>query len=198
MRNKIPPDAFDYYRSLGAERTYSAVARQYGVSLRGVTKRAVNEDWQGRLQRIETEARRKRDDQAIEDVAAVDERHLKLSRAIQARALVALRTMPLHSGMSAVRALDVAIKIERAILGRGKDVDGPARAGHASLAEAAGLVPSEVVQAMLAAGRAAMEARDAGTSPRTPAPTAAPPMAPIAVPIAQLAVSQSLAWPGAN
>jgi hypothetical protein len=118
MRNRIPPDAFEYYHGLGPGRTYAAVAAHYGVSLRGVTKCAVKQDWRGRLARIEADARRKQDEKATEDVAAVDERHLKMSRAIQARALEALKTMPIHSGMSAVRALDVAIKIERAILGR--------------------------------------------------------------------------------
>jgi len=168
VRHKIPPESFDYYNELGPSRTYTAVARRFGVSLRGVTKRAIREGWQERLRRIEEGLRRKQDERAVEDASAVDERHLKMSRAIQARALEALRSMPISSGMAAVRALDVSIKIERAILGRGKD-SAPSVGTHAALTEAAGAVPAEVVQAMLEAGRRAMVDRaDGGPTSRGP------------------------------
>ena len=46
---KIPPDAFDFYFSLGPPRSYQAVANKYGVTKRAVTNLAGREDWQRRL-----------------------------------------------------------------------------------------------------------------------------------------------------
>ena len=170
MRNKIPADAFEYYRTLGPARTYAAVATHYGVSVRGVTKRAVKEDWQGRLARIEADARRKQDDKAVEDVAAVDDKHLRMARAIQARALETLKNSPLGNGASAVKALDVAIKIERTILGRtGKDT-APAMS-HAAIVELSNKIPKHIVDMALAA----MAEADAAKAP-------APVIPPVLVP----------------
>jgi len=45
MARKIPADAFDYYASLGPDRSYRAVAERYGVSKRAVTKHAAAEGW---------------------------------------------------------------------------------------------------------------------------------------------------------
>src|SRR5262249_23248859 len=117
MRNRIPPDAFEYYLGLGPRRGYAAVAQHFGVSVRGVTKRALKEGWQARLARIEEDARRKADEQAAETLQAVNGRHLKMLRAIQAKAVQALQAMPLDSALAAVRALDLSIKQERLILG---------------------------------------------------------------------------------
>ena len=49
MSGKLPDDCFAYYVSLGAERSYHAVARHYGVTKRTVARRAAEEDWQGKL-----------------------------------------------------------------------------------------------------------------------------------------------------
>ena len=117
MRRRIPADAFAYYQGLGPGRTYAAVAKHFRVSVRGVTKRALKEGWQARLSQIEEQARRKADEKAADSLAAVNDRHLKTLRLIQAKALQALQGMSLGSAIDAVRALDLSIKHERVILG---------------------------------------------------------------------------------
>jgi len=55
-KRKIPHDAFDFYFSLGPERSYQRVASRYEVTKRAVTKLAARERWQERLERVEAEA----------------------------------------------------------------------------------------------------------------------------------------------
>ena len=124
MRNRIPPEAFEHYRALGPGRSYAAVAAHYGVSVRGVTKRALKENWQGRLATIEREAQRKQDERAVEDLQAVNERHLKTARAVLARGLEALRSLPLTTAVTAVRAIESAVKLERLVLGADRRPEG--------------------------------------------------------------------------
>jgi len=114
---KIPPEAFEYYVSLGLQRSHKAVADRYGASKRAVSKRAATEKWAERLVKIERTARERVDTKMTETLEAVNARHLQTLRLIQAKALQALQVMPLDSGMDAVRALDTAIRQERVILG---------------------------------------------------------------------------------
>lgn len=53
---------------------------------------------------------------AEEELAAVDERHLREARLLQAKALEALRRMPLRTAAQAVAALDRGIRLERLVL----------------------------------------------------------------------------------
>jgi hypothetical protein len=115
--NRVPTDAYQHYVSLGPQRTYEALARHYGVSKRAITKRASREQWQERLSKVEAQARDRFDEKLAETLEAVNGRHLKTLRLVQAKAIEALRSMPLQSAMSAIRALDMAIKQERVILG---------------------------------------------------------------------------------
>jgi len=114
---RIPPDAFEYYVSLGTGRSYDAVARRFGVSKRAITKRAATDRWRERLAQIEATARERTEEKLAETLEAVNGRHLKTLRVIQAKALQALQSMALDSAMDAVRALDLAIRNERVILG---------------------------------------------------------------------------------
>jgi hypothetical protein len=118
---KIPPDAFEYYVSLGLQRSYQAVADRYCVSKRAITKKAAAEQWKERLLKIERAARERVDGKMTESLEAVNARHLQMVRFIQGKALAALKAMPLTSGMDAARALDAAIKQERVILGEPGD-----------------------------------------------------------------------------
>ena len=118
---KIPPEAFEYYVSLGLQRSYQAVADRYGASKRAVTKRAAAEKWAERLIKIERTARERIDSRMTETLEAVNARHLQTLRAIQAKALNTLQVMSLDSCMDAVRALDTAIRQERVILGEPGD-----------------------------------------------------------------------------
>jgi hypothetical protein len=114
---KLPVDAFEFYVSLGLQRSYQAVADRYGCSKRAVTKKAAAEKWADRLIKIERAARERIDSRMTETLEAVNARHLQTLRMIQAKALQALQMMPLDSGMDAVRALDTSIRQERVILG---------------------------------------------------------------------------------
>lgn len=117
MARKIPKDAFDVYMSLGPGRSYKAVADHFGVSKRAVTNRATKEKWQERATEIETKARQGAEQRLVETLEDMNTRHLKSLRVVQARAVEALRGMPLQSAMEAVRALDLSIRQERLIRG---------------------------------------------------------------------------------
>ena len=115
-RRKIPDDAFDFYVGLGAKRSYAAVADHFGVSKKAVTRCATRESWQERLGKIEVMAQEKADAAVAEDYSVVKERHLRIIKAIQHRALMGLQRMPLSTAMQCVRALDLSMKAEQAIL----------------------------------------------------------------------------------
>ncbi len=115
--SKIPPDAFDFYVALGPDRSYQRVADHYDVSKRGVAKHAGRESWPSRLDRIEREVRERSEEKLVESLEKMRTRHLATVRAIQARALAGIKEHPLASGMEAVKAAELAIKLERLIAG---------------------------------------------------------------------------------
>lgn len=120
---KLPGEAFSFYVSLGPERSYQAVAREYGVTKRTVVRRAQQEDWQRRIKKIESEARARVDKKAVESLEEVAERHMKILRAIQSKAIQALQSLEIASAMDAVRALDLTVKAERLVRGDPQDRD---------------------------------------------------------------------------
>ena len=121
MARKLPADAFSYYAGLGPERSYQSVAEHYGVSKQAVTKLAVRESWQQRLEDIERKARGNVDQRVAESLEVMNERHLKTLQVIQRKALETLKTMPLATAMEAVRALDMSIVKERLVRGEPSD-----------------------------------------------------------------------------
>jgi hypothetical protein len=114
---RLPDDAFTQYVALGPERSYDALAKRLHVGKRSITRLAAREHWQERLAKIEEQARARLDDKLTDTLQEINARHLKIVRAIQAKALSALQSIALDSGMDAVRALDIAIKHERLIFG---------------------------------------------------------------------------------
>ncbi|MEM7517345.1 MAG: hypothetical protein AAF368_10535 [Planctomycetota bacterium] len=123
MSKKLPIEAFAFYAGLGPDRSYSDVAREFGVSKRTLIRRAKSEDWLARIEKIEAEARLKMDKKAVESIEEMGERHLKILRAIQGKALATLQRMELGSAMDAVRSLDLAVKSERLLRGDGSERD---------------------------------------------------------------------------
>jgi hypothetical protein len=121
MKHKLPPDAFDFYLSLGLSRSYAAVGRHFDVTKVAVTNRATKEGWQKRVQEIEAKARAASDEKAVESLEAINTRHLKSARVIQMKALDALRTMTLDTAMNAVKALHMGVRQERLVLGEPTD-----------------------------------------------------------------------------
>ena len=121
VNRKIPTDAFEFYFSLGTDRSYESVAENFGVTKRAVSKRATKEQWLRRIAERERRAREATDQKAVESLEQMNSRHLRSLRAVQGKALDALRTMPLTSAMDAVRALDLSIKQERLVRGEPTD-----------------------------------------------------------------------------
>ena len=117
MPGRLPPDSLAYYFSLGTERSYQAVADHFGVSKTAVANRATEENWQARVEHMERKAQESVEAKVLESVEEMNVRHLRIVKAIQSRALEALKSMPLNSAMAAVKALDLAIKQERLIRG---------------------------------------------------------------------------------
>ena len=114
---KIPLTAFDLYVSLGPERSYDRVAQHYGATKRAVTKHAVRERWAERLAEVERKAREETDKNAVAVLREMDERHLRIAKALQGKALEALRSMPIERSADVIRALEVGVKQERLIHG---------------------------------------------------------------------------------
>lgn len=121
MSSRIPPEAFQFYLGLGPDRSYQRVADQFGVSKRAVTKLAMRERWQERVEDLERKAREGAEQKALESLEAMNLRHLKSLKVVQGKALEALRSMPLATAMEAVRALDLSIRQERLIRGEPSD-----------------------------------------------------------------------------
>ncbi len=117
MNKRIPPDAFDFYASIGTERTHARVAEEYGVTVRAVSKCASREKWTERLEKIEAESRERADKRLGETLDDIRVRHLKTLRVMNARAVEALKQYPLSSAMEAMKAAEVVIKLERLIAG---------------------------------------------------------------------------------
>lgn len=121
MARRLPDDAFGFYVGLGSARSYAAVADRYGVAKKTVTRAAVAQRWQERLADAEAKARENTQKRIVETLEDVNDRHLKMLRAVQTRALEALRTMPLRTAADAVRALHDSIKTERVVIGEPGD-----------------------------------------------------------------------------
>lgn len=102
---------------LGTNRSYQALAQVLGVTKRAVTKCAAREKWSERLTKIEQSARERSDLRLTETMEQMRDRHMATLKAMHARALSALVQYPLTNGMDAMRAAEMAIKLERLVAG---------------------------------------------------------------------------------
>jgi hypothetical protein len=136
-------DAFAYYASLGADRSYAAVADHYRVSKTAVTKAAKREKWMDRLRAIEDAARQQSDLELAESMAEMRTRHLKTLRAVHQRALEGLRDHRLSTCAEAVRAIEVSVKLEREIAGDPAGTTAEADAERSRREEDEFLAPSD-------------------------------------------------------
>lgn len=117
MNRKIPSDAFETYFALGPDRSYQTVAEKYGVTKKAVTAAAKRERWQERLQERERRSQEQVEQQAVESMTAMKQRHLKLMEAIEGKAVQTLRNMPIETAYQAVRALIASVEQQRVIRG---------------------------------------------------------------------------------
>jgi hypothetical protein len=117
VSKRIPELAFEYYAGLGPGRSYDAVAIHFNASKRGIAKLAQREDWQGRLERAEHEARERSQAKVIESLEEMNDRHLKMAMIVQQRAIEALRSAAMEDPVKAAQALVRAIQLERMLRG---------------------------------------------------------------------------------
>ena len=117
MKAKLPLESFDFYVALGPTRSYEKVAEHYQTTKRTVTRHAKKERWAERLVEVERKAREESDKNAVAVLQEMQERHLKIAKALQGKALEALRSMQLDRGADVIRALEVGVKQERLIHG---------------------------------------------------------------------------------
>ncbi len=122
-QGKLPGDAFPFYAGLGAGRSHAQVAKHFGVALKTVDRTAKRERWQERLIEFEKKAREASEKKALETIEQLTERHLKVLKVLQGKALEALRNLSIDKPADVIRALEVTIRQERAI--RGIQDDGP-------------------------------------------------------------------------
>ena len=121
MTGKIPGDAFEVYVAMGDGRSHAKLAAKYGCCKQAVTKRAIRDNWRERLQEIEVKAREHAAQKAIESLAEINARHLKLWKLVESRAMQALGVHTIDSAMEAAKALDLATKNIRLIKGEPTD-----------------------------------------------------------------------------
>jgi hypothetical protein len=113
----LPKNAFEEFLGMGDGRSYGKLAARFGVCKRTVTRRAKREQWQARLLSIRRKAAERVDEEAVESLAVVHRRHLRVLKAVQAKALKTLQQMPLTNTGEAIRALLASLAQEREILG---------------------------------------------------------------------------------
>jgi hypothetical protein len=126
---RIPDDAFEQYVAMGPLRSYRGLADKLHVTKRAVSKCAHREDWAGRLAKIDQASRERSDERIAETLDETRTRHLRSLKAVQGRAIEALKKFPLNSANEAVSALEKAIRLERLILGE------PSERGELAVAE---------------------------------------------------------------
>jgi len=120
-KRKLPADAFEHYFALGPERSYQAVADRFGSSKTAVANLAATENWPELVRERELQLKESAAKKALETLEEMNERHVKLLKLVQKKAIEALRSYPLTTAMEAVRSLEMAIRNERLILGEPTD-----------------------------------------------------------------------------
>jgi hypothetical protein len=120
MGPPLPADRqelFQYYVSLGDARSYQKVADHFGLNKTAITRIAADHEWLARLKLIEAEARRDADKKLADMRAEAYERHLKLAKFVQSKAVQGLQAHSFDTARDASRALVDGVKLERTVLG---------------------------------------------------------------------------------
>lgn len=112
---------FQAYVGMGPSRSYQRVADQFGWSKPCVTRTAMKGEWLKRLREIEAEARHEADKKMMEARVEAHERHIKLAKLIQTRAVQGLQAHQFDNARDASRALVDGVKLERTSLGESND-----------------------------------------------------------------------------
>ena len=114
-------EMFQAYVAMGESRSYQRVADQFGWSKPAVTRMAMKYEWLKRLREIEADARREADRKLMEARVEAHERHIKLAKLIQTRAVQGLQAHQFDTARDASRALVEGVKLERTSLGESNE-----------------------------------------------------------------------------
>ena len=121
---KLPPAAFEFYYGLGPQRSYMAVAKEFHVSKPTVVSMAKHEGWQEKLKERESKTAETIAKKADETIEQMNERHIRMLKAVQYKGLEALKTLPLKTAAQAVTAIIAATVREFELRNnRGQGVD---------------------------------------------------------------------------
>lgn len=112
---RLPPTALAFYVGLGAARSYQRVAEEFRVSRQAVARRAKRDNWPTQVAKADEEARQRAVAEAVETLAEMNARHLKICQVMQKKALEALRAGSDLTTMEALRGLAIAMEQERTI-----------------------------------------------------------------------------------
>lgn len=110
-------EAYAFWVALGDRRSYGRVCEEFKVSRRCIQKCAARNKWSERIVGIERAEKQLIDQKLAETRAEVRERHLRMIRAMSARGLQALQKMELDTAFEGIRAIEMAVKLERLLLG---------------------------------------------------------------------------------
>lgn len=110
---KVPEDAFEKYVSMGAGRSYQALADSVGCSKTAITNRATKDCWQERLLAIEEGARYRVEQELADSAAIMTVRHVTSARRLLDKALVGLEEIKVETVGDVVRLIDCAVRVER-------------------------------------------------------------------------------------
>lgn len=124
MRKFNDEEAFARYMAMGDKRSMYQVAKDLGVTSRAINKAARRGEWSQRMAEIERTAREETDKRMAETLVQVRERHLNMLRAVEMAGVKALKENGLSDGMQGVKAIEMAIKLERTILGQPSEHSG--------------------------------------------------------------------------
>lgn len=109
---------FAEYVAQGTKRSYAAVAARFGTTKRRIVRVSQRGNWLARLAEIERNAKTEADRRLTESRAEVDERHLRMIKAIASRGLQGLQAFQFDNARDSAKAVEAAVKLERNVLGR--------------------------------------------------------------------------------
>ncbi len=115
MSSKVPENAFELYVGLGPGRSYRALAEKLCVDKRTIVRHAGEEKWVERLAKIQEDARVSGDKRITETLEEMQERHLKMLRAMAGKSLQAMKEFPITSAAEGARIAGMVIKLERIV-----------------------------------------------------------------------------------
>lgn len=118
-------ELFAKFVALGPGRTFAKLAKQCGMTISEVAGIAREEDWLGQCEKIDEQALKLVEQQAVQTVADVTIRHLQTGKALQEKAMEFLASFPMTRHTDALKALQLGVQMEREALRMDNDESTP-------------------------------------------------------------------------